>query len=97
MENKSSFAKSLIWLLLAMLLIGFGSLLIVGAYDEGMMGKSILVEAATIIFKFLYFPFWYINTNSNGLFLLLYFINIMLWASLFISLIKLYKAWQGKG
>jgi len=87
--------KPLIWLLSLMLIIGFVALFVLAAHDEGMIKKNLLVKICSVICNFFYFPLWYIEgkimPSSNVFFVVMYFINITLWAILFAFLFRLFK------
>lgn len=75
--------KRLLILLAIMLVIGFFSLLIVAAHDEGMIKNIFLVKICSVVVKFFYFPLWYVEhkimPSSNTFFVVMYFVNIILW------------------
>jgi len=95
MANKIPVLKLLVWLLPVMLIIAVVSLMVVAANDEGMLINALFVELSSILFKFLYFPFWYIESiimpSSNVFFVVAYLVNTTLWAIIFAFFFRLLK------
>ncbi|PKL86090.1 MAG: hypothetical protein CVV22_04145 [Ignavibacteriae bacterium HGW-Ignavibacteriae-1] len=78
-----------------MLVLALVALLVVAAYDEGIIRNNFLVKLCFGLLSFFSFPFkyfeaWKIFTRWWAF--ILYFLNVIFWAIILVYIVKLLKA-----